>query len=220
MVVTGHHPRPPTIPNRAGNDRRGFNLIEAAIVLGVVGLVIGGIWVAAAAVSESRKQAKIAHDVGYLTSQLMTKLNNVPPPTGVYSSNLVPYIAKTQLLPPDWAVNASEDLISFGDLGISASLYGTSSPSPGIIDIRFAVSYGTTPITLAKTLRRQRSRCVNFGNGFDTPSLAQLRGDVIYLAFSVVDSDGNYPRDPCNDPANVGALDSERSLDASARFLP
>lgn len=30
--------------------RRGFNLIEAAIVLGVIGLVIGGIWVAASAV--------------------------------------------------------------------------------------------------------------------------------------------------------------------------
>ena len=33
--------------------QRGFNLIEAAIVLGVVGLVIGGIWVAAAAVQEN-----------------------------------------------------------------------------------------------------------------------------------------------------------------------
>jgi hypothetical protein len=32
--------------------RKGFNLIEAAIVLGVVGLVIGGIWAAASAVIE------------------------------------------------------------------------------------------------------------------------------------------------------------------------
>lgn len=31
--------------------KRGFNLIEAEIVLGVIGLVIGGIWVAAAAVN-------------------------------------------------------------------------------------------------------------------------------------------------------------------------
>ncbi len=35
--------------------QRGFNLIEAAIVLGVVGLVIGGIWVAAAAVQENMR---------------------------------------------------------------------------------------------------------------------------------------------------------------------
>ena len=35
--------------------RRGFNLIEAAIVLGVVGLVVAGVWVAAAAISERRE---------------------------------------------------------------------------------------------------------------------------------------------------------------------
>lgn len=35
--------------------KRGFSLIEAAIVLAVVGLVIGGIWVAAAKVNDSIK---------------------------------------------------------------------------------------------------------------------------------------------------------------------
>jgi hypothetical protein len=40
--------------------RRGFNLIEAAIVLGVIGLVIGGIWVAAASVQrEIRRKAYV-----------------------------------------------------------------------------------------------------------------------------------------------------------------
>lgn len=34
---------------------KGFNLVEAAIVLGVVGLVIGGIWVAASSVSHTMK---------------------------------------------------------------------------------------------------------------------------------------------------------------------
>jgi hypothetical protein len=41
------------------NRRRGFNLIEAAIVLGVIGLVIGGIWVAAAAVTENRRKGQM-----------------------------------------------------------------------------------------------------------------------------------------------------------------
>jgi type II secretory pathway pseudopilin PulG len=40
--------------------KRGFNLIEAAIVLGVVGLVIGGIWVAAAAVQANLRKADAA----------------------------------------------------------------------------------------------------------------------------------------------------------------
>lgn len=44
-------------------SRRGFNLIEAAIVLGVVGLIIGGIWVAASAVQESRRQSRFLEQV-------------------------------------------------------------------------------------------------------------------------------------------------------------
>lgn len=35
----------------------GFNLIEAAIVLGVVGLVVGGIWISAAAVQQNLRNA-------------------------------------------------------------------------------------------------------------------------------------------------------------------
>lgn len=48
----------------------GFSLIETAIVLGVVGLVIGGIWVAAAAVSENRKQARLLEQIAYTTQQI------------------------------------------------------------------------------------------------------------------------------------------------------
>lgn len=43
--------------NRKSKARRGFNLVEAAIVLGVVGLVIGGIWVAAAAVQSNLRKS-------------------------------------------------------------------------------------------------------------------------------------------------------------------
>lgn len=43
--------------NRKAKRQRGFNLVEAAIVLGVVGLVIGGIWVAAAAVQSNLRKS-------------------------------------------------------------------------------------------------------------------------------------------------------------------
>lgn len=55
---------------RRRTKRRGFNLIEAAIVLGVIGLVIGGIWVAASAVTRANnvntfisRVARIVDDV-------------------------------------------------------------------------------------------------------------------------------------------------------------
>ncbi len=40
------------VAQRKAHRRKGFNLVEAAIVLGVVGLVIGGIWVAANSINE------------------------------------------------------------------------------------------------------------------------------------------------------------------------
>lgn len=45
------------VAQREAHRRKGFNLVEAAIVLGVVGLVIGGIWIAAAKVRESQETA-------------------------------------------------------------------------------------------------------------------------------------------------------------------
>lgn len=54
----------------------GFNLIEAAIVLGVVGLVIGGIWVAAAAVMESNRQSQTLKDILTITENLRRRFSS------------------------------------------------------------------------------------------------------------------------------------------------
>lgn len=66
-----HHPR----------TRRGFNLVEAAIVLGVVGLVIGGIWVAAASVTRNMRIKETLEIV--LTSETATSriFKGLPFPT-------------------------------------------------------------------------------------------------------------------------------------------
>ena len=55
QAITGHR------------TRRGFNLIEAAIVLGVVGLVIGGIWIAYDQFSYHYQKQKFFQ--GFLTFQ-------------------------------------------------------------------------------------------------------------------------------------------------------
>lgn len=44
--------------------QKGFSLIEAAVVLGIVGLVIGGIWVAATAVRAKYIEDEVSKDVG------------------------------------------------------------------------------------------------------------------------------------------------------------
>lgn len=65
MTPESHCPYPPAIRGKVDRNRRGFNLIEAAIVLGVIGLIIGGIWIAAAAVSKEHKANQAV--AGYLS---------------------------------------------------------------------------------------------------------------------------------------------------------
>jgi type II secretory pathway pseudopilin PulG len=43
-------------PQRRATRQAGFNLIEAAIVLGIVGLIVGGIWAAAGSAYENMRQ--------------------------------------------------------------------------------------------------------------------------------------------------------------------
>lgn len=50
--------------------KSGFSLVEAAIVLGVVGLVIGGIWVAATKVSEEQRMTRLIEGVILGTNNL------------------------------------------------------------------------------------------------------------------------------------------------------
>ncbi len=58
--------------------RRGFNLIEAAIVLGVVGLVVAGIWVAAAALSEKLEVKNVKDFVLYSQGLALKYSQNYP----------------------------------------------------------------------------------------------------------------------------------------------
>ncbi len=61
MEAVAHNP--PALKQQRDRARKAFSLIEAAIVLGVVGLVIGGIWYSAAAVYENYKVNKTVEGV-------------------------------------------------------------------------------------------------------------------------------------------------------------
>lgn len=69
--------RPSRFPQQP-RQRKGFNLVEAAIVLGVVGLVIGGIWVVAAEVRQKQRLSVIATSIGYVVEQTRILFKNMP----------------------------------------------------------------------------------------------------------------------------------------------
>lgn len=60
------------------SNRRGFSLVESAIVLAIVGLVIGGIWVASAAIYENYKVNKTVETMISLSDCINRKFPNYP----------------------------------------------------------------------------------------------------------------------------------------------
>jgi hypothetical protein len=82
-------------------SRAGFNLIEAAIVLGVVGLIVGGIWAAASSAYENMRQQSAS-------KQLLALVQNIrgfyaQGPIDVIDNNLT-NLSNLGLLPSDMVV--------------------------------------------------------------------------------------------------------------------
>lgn len=83
----------------------GFNLIEAAIVLGVVGLIIGGIWVAASAVSRAQKIDRTVSAIHLTMNKLSNLYRNQTFPTAV--TDLTPMLISAGAIPANLIQNTS-----------------------------------------------------------------------------------------------------------------
>ncbi len=112
--------------------RRGFSLVESAIVLAVVGLVLGGIWVASAAIYERYRVNKTVE--GVLTAaKNIQKLISVRDATqkaindgvscGGGGSALDSFLIPANIFPKDW-FNGSSIKQPFGG-GVSSRNYCT-----------------------------------------------------------------------------------------------
>ena len=108
------------------NHKRGFNLIEAAIVLAVVGGVIGGIWVSAANMYESYKVNKTAADIAIIVKNIQGLISNMDAETlgngNIPTSSLI----SAGVFPEDW-INGNSIKSPFGT---SVSFMNDTSPLP------------------------------------------------------------------------------------------
>ncbi|MGE0109896.1 MAG: type 4 pilus major pilin [Bdellovibrionales bacterium] len=114
-------------PRRASAHRRGFTLTEAAIVLGIVGLILGGIWVAAGAVYNNQR-------VSTTTTQIMQIVNGI---RSLYATSTTftgdeTDLANAGVIPRDMLVldasNAVTDVVNVwnGQVTIAAAAPATS----------------------------------------------------------------------------------------------
>jgi prepilin-type N-terminal cleavage/methylation domain-containing protein len=89
-------------PESRLRSKKGFNLIESAIVLALVGLVIGAIWTAAAHFSEEYKVNKTVSDIARIvknTQRLISIRDAELLANGVLITNT---IVETNGFPSDW----------------------------------------------------------------------------------------------------------------------
>ena len=113
--------------------RKGFNLIEVATVLGVVGLVVGAIWVGASAVQERMKVADTVKTI-ILIYDRWEKLNPNPSSYLPDDTLLGDFFVTAGILPTNkknlfngnWQV-ASEN--QFGSMSIKISISGLTNSS-------------------------------------------------------------------------------------------
>lgn len=84
--------------------RKGFNLIEAAIVLGVVGLIVGGIWSAASRFHERWKVNKFITDLSTIirnTQDLISYQNSTAIGDNIWITKL---LIDSKKFPNDWTI--------------------------------------------------------------------------------------------------------------------
>jgi hypothetical protein len=116
--------------------RRGFNLIEAAIVLGVVGLVIGGIWVAATAVNSNWQNSRTQQQIVQIVANSRSLFNRQSLPNADVTSALIAAGA----IPSDMVQGSVARNLWNGTITVSTQDVG-----------RIIVSYSAVP----------RSNCIN-----------------------------------------------------------
>lgn len=79
--------------------RRGFSLIEAAVVLGVIGLVVGGIWVGASAVRLNHQKSDAAQGILAMTSAIRHLYAGQTPAS---TSTVNAFVIQAGVVPGNW----------------------------------------------------------------------------------------------------------------------
>lgn len=88
-------------------QKQGFNLIESAIVLGVLGVVIGGIWLAASVVIENRKITETVEGLALAVRNIQQQISISDSVAAGNAVNLDSTLIALKAVPANWISGAS-----------------------------------------------------------------------------------------------------------------
>jgi hypothetical protein len=127
--------------------KKGFNLIEAAIVLGIVGLVVGGIWVAATSVYANLR-SKRATDELLSIVQGVRALYATSSSFGAAVGDITPLMAQANVIPSDMLSTTPNLATSANTMNPWSGQVGIVVPGAGAINAtQFAVVFSNVPPT-------------------------------------------------------------------------
>lgn len=140
-------------------QKRGFNLVEAAIVLGIVGLVIGGIWIAASAVQSNLRKSEASKALIQIVQNVRIMFDGqTPAATGsinsaAISAHAVPtdFINGTNIVNP-WNGNVTIALAQAGTQIDSIDVTYDSMPKDVCIELTSRNTNVTTGTGLTRLL--------------------------------------------------------------------
>jgi len=178
--------------------RRGFSLVEAAIVLGIVGLVIGGIWVAASSVAANVKSNEATVMLNTIINNVYNMYKGMPTPSS--NTSLDAALVAAGAVPANLVNAAGNDIVNpwGGDVNVNII---ANSPPKYLRVWMYSVPRGKACIDLSASIIKAYSPLRNGGN--TSPNL-------MYLSIGA---------DAINDNAVMGFTPGfEQTLDAIANY--
>jgi len=138
--------------------RRGFNLVEAAIVLGIVGLVIGGIWVAASSIASNMKSNDAQLMFNSIVNSVYTMYGGMPTPST--NTSLDAALAAAKSVPETFINAAGNDIVNPWGGNVNVNIIANSPP----VYLRvwmYSVPYGKACIDLVSRIFKTYSSVRN-----------------------------------------------------------
>jgi len=126
------------------NKRRGFTLTEIAIVLGIIGLILGAIWIAASAVYMSMSTSKAKSELLQITQGIRSIYGDQVLVDTANAVDLTPALIAAKILPSDSIVNAST--VNGPWPGSSIEIYSSQNPYTGVVGDSFEVVFANIPM--------------------------------------------------------------------------